>query len=255
MQEDNKNVRECSIKQLRAICQATAPNPARESKVGKFSRIFSIYFTKIFLYTNVPPPVVMASSVAVFFIGIGFMSLNQFSTNLIGVGIIFFSIVLDGTDGELARARKQTSVVAGMYGEPVSHDFQYGFAFLIVSIGLYLSGAAWWIIALGAIASIAKLIYRLLEIRFWDVFYGYQNEEQLDEIKKAYSVLPSWKRLIYWVNKNFFSSTGVFLVALLTVLVDRLDLFIWFFAVGYVLMMFALFIKQLMTILRSESIN
>jgi phosphatidylglycerophosphate synthase len=254
MEAEIKKVRQNSIKELRTLCQATAPNPARESKVGKFSRIFSIYFTKLFLYTTVPPPVVMTISVLVFFAGIALLAMNQYTINLIGVGVIFLSIVLDGTDGELARARKQTSVAAGMYGEPVSHDFQYGFGFILVAIGLHAQGAPSWILILGALAGISKLIYRLLEIRFWDVFHGHQTKQQLDDTKQSYHKLPLWQRFGYWVNKNFFSSTGVFLVALITVLADRLDLFVWFFAVGYTLLLIALFAKQLVSILHNHKI-
>ncbi len=233
------------IKQLRTLCQSSAPNPMRESTLGKFARKFSIYFTWLFLHTKISPNQITFSSVVVFFIGIGFFWNNVFEQNLIGCFLIFLSIVLDGADGEVARYRKTAGVTGTLYVEPVSHDVQYGLMFIVLSAGLVAQGYSWIYVLLGGVAGITKLLYRLLEIRYWDMTHAQTiTVEKVEAMKKSYSEKPVLERLFYWLNKNFFSSTGVFVVILICTLAQRMDAYVWIYAVCYSGLWLLLFAKQ-----------
>ena len=233
-----------SIKELRSLCQSSAPNPARESKVGKFSRVFSIYFTKLFLNTSVTPNQITVFSVLIFFIGLSLFFFNSYYINIIGCLVVFFSIILDGCDGEVARFRQLKSRAGANYVEPVSHDIQYGFVFLVIALSLYWHGFNPIYLFLGGMASVTKLLYRLLEVRYWMLVKGEMTKDTIEKIKQDYSKKFWLIRLFYWLNKNFFSSTGVFLGLLFFTLINRVDWYIWFFTIGYGLLYIALFIKQ-----------
>ena len=239
-----------NITTLRTICQATAPNPARESFTGKFSRRFSIYTTWLLLHTNITPNQITFLSVIIFFLGTACFFKLTFWWNLIGSLIIFFSIILDGSDGEVARFRKTAGLAGTNYVEPVSHDIQYGFMFPLLGLALYWHGYPWWYLVLGAVASLTKLQYRFLEIRFWLLQNAKETitDEKIKQIKDTFSLFPWWKKLFYWINKNFFSSTGVFLLIFICTLFGRLDVYVWIFAVAYTVLWGMLFTKQVVKI-------
>lgn len=245
MEEDIKNISNYSIKELRKICQATAPNPLRESFVGKISRIFSIYTTKFFILINVSPAIISLLSLVSFFVGIVLFSFGGYYVGIAGSLIVFVSIIFDGSDGEVARALKKTSKFGGLYLEPLTHDLQYGLAFLVVSIGIYNLGYGYIFIILGAVAGISKLIYRILEIRFW-FFRSDNSNVNIDDINKEYKNKNFFVKFAYWVNKNFLSSTGVFLVMFFCAIFGRIEYFVLFFAFGNFIFLVALLTKQIL---------
>ncbi len=244
-----------TIKELRALCQATAPNPARESFAGRFSRIFSIYVTRILIPTTISPNQITVLSVVTFFIGIYFFFLGTVVMNVVGALVIFFSIVLDGCDGEVARYKKNGSVAGTLYVEPVSHDIQYGLMFPLLGLALYLNGAPQYFIILGFLASLFKLWYRLIEARFWTLANNNATEQKIDEIKKEYKEKSLPVRFVYWINKEIFSSTGVFLVILILGILNRIDIYLWIYVVGYGLFFSALFTKHIIKISSKKKAN
>lgn len=236
-----------NIKELRTICQASAPDPARESFVGKrLVRFFSIYITALLIKTKLTPNHITTLSVLVFFAGISLFIFNNYILNLAGAFIIFLSLVFDGCDGEVARYKKTGGITGTLYVEPISHDVQYGLMFIPIGLGLFLNGYPWFYLLLAASASINKLLYRLLEIRFWYLTSYKISTEKLEEQKQSHNLMPQYLKLFYWVNKNFFSSTGVFLVILICSVINRIDLYIWFYAIGFALLWILLFGKQIL---------
>ena len=244
MTQEKRKVGDFSIKQLREMCQATAPNPARESKVGKFSRVFSIYFTKLFLQLKFTPTHLNILSVLVFLAGVSLFIFNEFHLNLIASGLIFLSIVFDGCDGEMARLLQCTSGFAARYNEPVSHDVEYGLMFIPITIGLYLDGFSILYVFAGLLASIFKLMERSLRIRFLFAKKESGTHEGTEKIKEDYYRKPAHVRLIYWIEKNFYSSTGVFLILFILSIFDSLEYSVWIFGIGWGLFWLALMLKQ-----------
>jgi len=235
-----------SIRELRALCQATAPNPARESYVGLFSRRFSIYVTRALIPTRITPNQITVLSVLVFFLGTAFFIKPDLSYQLIGCALIFFSIILDGCDGEIARYKKNGSIAGTLYVEPVSHDVQYGLMFPLLGFFLYLQGYHFAYIAIGFAASLAKLLFRLLEIRFWGLQHASViSADELEKLKAAYGQKPLLVRMFYFVNKNFFSSTGVFTLIFIATLLRHIDWYLIIFALAYTGTWLLLFVKQM----------
>jgi phosphatidylglycerophosphate synthase len=248
------DIQKISTKELRAVCQSTAPNPARESLIGRFSRFFSIYITKLFLYTSLTPNYITIIGVFVFFIGLMFFFINSFIGNLVGVCLVFFSIIIDGCDGEVARAKKNGSVAGTLYTEPVSHDIQYGLSYLILGVAFYLHTGNVWYLLLGGVASITKLLYRLLEYRFWNLRHQSITSSGLQELVAAHNQKKKLVKLFYWGNKNFFSSTAFFPILLIFTLFGHPEYFVTFYAVGYSLLWLLLFVKQIVKLNQKESL-
>ncbi len=244
MKKERKPVKEYTHNELRNICQMTATR-SRESIVGLFSRMFSIQVTKVLLRTKITPNQITVLSVFIYFAGIGLFAFNQYWYNLAGCALIFLSIVFDGCDGEVARFRQSGGKIGGLYVEPVSHDIQYGISFLIIAIFLFQAGTNPWILVVGAIAGITKLLYRLLRQNFWLAIYVKQTEQETIKKRDSYHKQSTAMKLFNWANKNLFSSTAVFLIFFIASLADRVDLAIWYFAIGYTVLWLLLFAKQI----------
>ena len=246
--ELRKRLNAANTRELRVLCQGTAPNPARESKVGLFARFFSIYFTRLFIWLGMNPTQVCALGAFTFFIGISLFIFNHYIVNFIALFLVFLSIVFDCCDGEVARFKNMAGVLGSMYNEPVSHDIMYGWMFLPIGLGLYLTGSSPIFIVLAAIAGISKLLYRGLEIRFWNLVHDRKDRSEIDNMKESYKKKRAGVRFVYWINKNLFSSTGVFLGMLVFAPFYRMDLYIIFYAVGFFSLWILLFVKQIYTI-------
>lgn len=246
MEEFRKSVSEYSTAELRVLCQGTAPDPARESLIGRLTRVLSIYTTRLFLHTSITPNQITTISVLVFFLGILCFFSGEQTFRLIGSILVFFSIVLDGSDGETARFRNIAGRAGSNYVEPVSHDIQYGISFFLLGIAMYAQTGIANYIVLGGSASIFKLLYRFLEIRYWNLRNGLAVEkERIKQLKDLYQKLSAPMRVFYFLNKNIYSQNGNFLLLFLASVTNRLDLFIWFYGVSYILLWFALFAKQI----------
>jgi phosphatidylglycerophosphate synthase len=248
---ERKKISEYSIVELRVICQATAPDPSSESYVGRFCRIFSIYATKMFLYTKISPNQITILSVLVFFAGIALFFVGTYDYNISACILVWLSIVFDGSDGEVARFRQRKSFVGGVYTEPVSHDIQYGFSFLLMGIAFYLNTGAVYYLVLGALASIFKLEFRFLKMHFAKLIQLIKlnnpgNDKTGEATKNLLTIAAGY------LNRNLFSSTGFLLTIFFLSLIDRVVWSLWFYAIGYALFWVSLFAKQILIVIKNK---
>ena len=250
--EERKKINDYTTKELRIVCQGSAPNPARESRIGRSSRFFSIFFTRFFIKIGVSPNWLNVLGVFVFFTGMFMFVANHYVLNFVAAFLVYLSIIIDCCDGEVARYLKIDGVLGSMYNEPISHDVMYGLMFLPIGVGLYLAGYSPFFMLLGGLAGISKLLYRGLEIRFWNIVHDKKDRSEIVAMKDAYKKKHVAVRFVYWVNKNLFSSTGVFLGMILFLPFDRLDLYLLFYSFGFFGLWVLLFSKQLYTINRDR---
>jgi len=255
MAEENiKKISQYSIKELRDICQAPALAKKKDdNKVGLFSLNFSIYVTRLFLHTKITPNQITVLSVIAFFIGISLLLFNDYAFNIIGSLIIFFSIILDGCDGEVARFRKKGGNVGALYTEPVSHDIQYGFAFLIIANGLVIHGFPPYYYILGGLAGVSKLLFRHLQERFCVLLsWNKVSDEEAVNMRQSLKSKSILIKVMYRINKNFFNNSGIFIIIFICSLINRIDLALWFFGLGYFFLWLTLFGKQFYQIKRNK---
>ncbi|MCR4264349.1 MAG: hypothetical protein NUV98_06550 [Candidatus Roizmanbacteria bacterium] len=249
---DEKDVRRYSIAQLREICQKTSSNPAREGISGRVVRFFSIFATMLFLRTRLSPNHVTVLSVVVFFIGVWMFFVGTYETDIIGSLVIFLSVILDGSDGELARFRKTAGRLGSNYVEPISHDIQYGISFLMLGAALAIRNETPVFYLLGGVASVAKLLYRLLESRFWHFYHAGITKDEIGSIKQAYESLPLLERLASWIRRHIYSSTGFSISCIVFSIFGRLEVLLWFWAIGASIFCILLAGKQFWRIARDN---
>lgn len=142
-----------SIKNLRKICQEKG---YQEHISLRFYRIFSIYITKVFLILKLRPEFVVVLGFLSGIMG-GYLYLNSYFL----LGSVFFIgfLILDCTDGEVARYRKLTSDF-GAWLDATSGHLLYPYFFLTLGIGVFNQTGIFNYALLGFIGGIAKLIER-----------------------------------------------------------------------------------------------
>jgi len=248
---DEKDVRQYSRAELREICQKTSSNPAQEGFTGRVVRFFSLYTTMFFLRTPLSPNQITILSVAVFFVGVGLFFVGTYSADIIGSLVIFLSVILDGSDGEVARFRKTAGRLGSNYVEPMSHDIQYGISFLMLGAALALRYDAPHFFLLGGIAAVAKLLYRLFESRFWHYYHAGITKGEIENVKKAYGALPFYAWFASWFRRRWLSSTGFALLSMVFALLGRLDLLLWYWAIAASAFLVLLAGKQFLKLYRT----
>lgn len=246
-----ENFNKMTIKQLREKCQSTAPEAGRDPVVGLTIRFFSIYVTKLLIRTSITANQVTVVSVGFFMLGMSLFAFHTYALNFLGAFLVYFSIVLDGCDGEIARLKGNKSGVGGIYTEPVSHDIQYGFMFFPISLGVFLATGNPLYIYVGFVAVVAKLLNRFLIVRFDQVqLYrklaenpGWAPTKQFIHFEKN---APWYHKLYRFLNRNFFGSVGLMIPLVLFSILNRMDIFLWCFCVFFVGSFGMHFLKQVM---------
>ena len=245
-----------SITELRKRGQSGAPEAGRDPYVGLTIRFFSVYLTKLALYTSITPNQMTFLSVCVFLAGVSTFFFASMGWGLFGCFLIYLSVVLDGCDGELARIRGNRSGVGGIYTEPLSHDIQYALMFFPIAIGLVFAGVTPWILLVAWVATVMKLLYRFLIVRFDTVLVHSGPAKTVilggeGDSATVFNPNVSFPHKVYrWFNRNVFSSVALVVPLLITVFVGRVDIFLWLFAGWFTLIAFLHFIKQVFYVSR-----
>ena len=153
--------------------------------------------------------------------------------------MVVLAYILDASDGELARYRRhqgQTSKydLGGVYVEPTSHDTQYGFMLVPMGYGAMIATGSALPLVAAAFATIGKLMFRLLEFRYMAA------ARHIDEIQGA---TYGWKQnvqtpttLTYRLYRNFSTVCGMMPLLLIAILVDRIDIFLYAYAVLFIVL-------------------
>ena len=231
-----------TIRELRKKIQSTAPEGGRETYVGRSVRFFSIYFTRVFAKTNIPPNQLTVVSVLIYLFGTSLFFFQDYRISIIAVFLTYLSIIFDACDGETSRLKGNKSGVGATYVEPASHTIQYAYMFLPLSVGLYVATGSVAYIIIGFIGTISKLVSRALQNQFWSVLeYGQSLKAEVkgggEQPKLAQDIQVSKAHRIYrFINRNFLSSVGHVIPLLFFALINRLDLYLIIFVTYFVLL-------------------
>lgn len=142
-----------SIKELRKICQNPQECHKSNSGLWHIYRTFSIYITKLLLYTPLKGNHVTMIMIFWGFI-VGFLfSIGTYWYNLAGVIALQFLLVLDCVDGEVARYRKTPSL-NGIFLDIIAHLINLSVPFIGLTIGIYKSNPSLSILVIGLLATL-----------------------------------------------------------------------------------------------------
>ena len=248
-----------SIKELRAICQNSkqAPSWASQTVFGKLNRRWAIYLTWVFIHLPFTPNQVTVAGTVVYLLGAACFLGGTRWWSLAGIGLIIFSFVLDAVDGELARYRAHVKGetgrrfdMGGVFVEPVSHDVQYGWVFLPITLGVFWQTGSSWAIVAGFAATAGKLLFRLLEFRS-DAFRRYADETRGTVYGWA-TKKSTPKTAAYGIYRNLFVGTGMIPPLLVASIADRVDIFLYAYGVLFFSAWAALMIRNTRRVLAAS---
>lgn len=231
---------------LRDIANKTMTSEKRaESQNNYFAfyigRPLSYLLTIPFLYTNITPNMVSIISIVPNIVGFILMGIgNSKATLLCGWGCFFLWNLLDGVDGNIARFKKLSSPIGGVY-DAMSGYTALAFSFFAFGIAaahhsvltdLFLSAEAY--IVLGALSSIFTLFPRLVMHR------------ALTSLRSSNSVDSLMKKSEYGIIKiialNLTSPSGfIQVIMLVSIIFNVMDWFTLFYClVNFLIMIVAL---------------
>jgi phosphatidylglycerophosphate synthase len=131
-----------TIKEMREVCQLKRLN-AKGKKVlagywfnALFTRHISIYFTWLFIKMGLSANAVTFMMMPVGLIGSALCIVHILWLNIVGILLLMFAIVLDCSDGEVARWIKKSSI-KGYYLDFVYHILCHPALYILCSLHLY----------------------------------------------------------------------------------------------------------------------
>ena len=212
-----------SIKELRKICQDKG---FKEKLLYRIYRVFSIYLTKVLLVTKISANQVTALAIIFSFLSMGMIAFGDYPLKVGGGALYLFAFLLDFVDGEIARFQKKCSQV-GVWLDGVSHNLVYPLTFFSVGLAVFYHSNNYLFLVLGFIAALSIIIFRLLEVKSTLAEYLNQPKSNLQDQKKD---LPknvyNWKSFLLDITKFYILAP----VLLIFILINRLDIFIYFYS-------------------------
>jgi phosphatidylglycerophosphate synthase len=124
-----------SIEELRKICYKNSSRK-RPLYMELVTMKISIYVTKLFLYTPIHADQVTMLMVLLVIFGSGMMAFGSIWIMFIGITLIHFTVILDNVNGEVARYKKQGSLM-GSFLEDFYHILSTPFIFFSFGYGVF----------------------------------------------------------------------------------------------------------------------
>jgi len=178
-----------SIKELREICYKDSKG-RRPLYMEWVTMKISIYVTKLLLYTPIRADQVTIGMVLLAILGSVFMAFGTLKLMLIGILIIHFTVILDNVNGEVARYRKEGSMM-GTFLEQYYHELSVPLIFFSLGFGVFLATGYKSAVVFGflcAIFSRSTVLSALKSAVVKNVIRD-RNKKKVDEkLKKYYSI-------------------------------------------------------------------
>lgn len=238
-----------SISELKQLCKK-GPAPEQWQLVHwgeKVNRRFTVYITWLLLHTPITPDQITVLGTVATLVGFSLFLFDDAIIHIIGVAVIFFSFLLDGSDGEVARYQKAKGLspnhhdLGGFYVEPVSHDIQYAFVFVPVGIGRSLETGSLAPLVAAFFATSAKLLFRLAECRY-DAYIRVIPKD--DSCHSGIKKPAPRATVFYFLYRHIFTSSMLVYPLAIAVALGRIEWFLYFYAVGFFVLWMYKMVKQ-----------
>lgn len=165
---DNTSKKIPSINDLRAICQ-TPESSQHDSWYGKFiGRRFSIYFTKLFLYTPLNGNHITLLWCFIELIAASLFLTSNYFNSIVAAVLLHLAFILDGTDGEVSRFRK-TSSLKGEYLDRLCHNVSYPAVMSAITISVVTEMPLSFFV-FGFVFVVFFILVWLVDLEFYNIF-------------------------------------------------------------------------------------
>lgn len=247
-----------SIKNLREACRKPGGHETLKEKILlRFLRFFSIYFTWFFLrFRKITADHVTIAGVMIFVMGAACYIWGYYWLNLIGIFLIWLSIIMDFSDGEVARYQRGSSINAdpsrlnilqlkGSVLEGWTHDIKYGVLFLFLALGEYGSFPyPSLLILLGFAASMSQVLSRLTKLRYIHNFFPMKSAEDSYQEMSRKSMFAKQGRLRKLLSNTFGATCEIAIWLTLFTIIDKVYCVVIFYGIFFSMAYFVLALKQ-----------
>ena len=176
-----------SINELRKICYKDS-GKKRPLYMELFTMKISIYVTKLLLYTPIHADQVTILMILLVFLGSGMMAFGSLWMMLIGILLLHFTVILDNVNGEVARYRKEGSIM-GTFLEELYHNLSIPFMFFSFGYGIYSKTGNEFALISGFLCSVFATPIVLTSIKTAVVKKGIDIFESKKTLSKNYTLL------------------------------------------------------------------
>ncbi len=205
----------------------------------KFERKVSLAITRRLLHTRVTPNQISIASILLgVFSTLLFLGESRM-LHVLGGGLLLFSSIVDGCDGELARLRFQESRW-GSWLDFLGDNVVHVSVFLCLGFGLYLRGEGALYALLGCLAALGNLgaasaVFFRVFLKSGDGVITFATPVRVEEMDHAQGWL---RRRIEFTDK--LSNRDFFYLILVCAAIGQLWIFMWVASIGVLFYFFNL---------------
>lgn len=195
-------------------------------------RRLSIYFTWLFLHTSLTPNAVTVISLFPALIGVGLMAYPTTSALVWGFILFNLYIIIDSSDGEMARYYKKMSSF-GHYMDGILHVLIYSGLYISLGTNVYLRTSNAWYLILGLVTALAYAISSFI----------FHTDPELERGNNYLKLRKKDSKLMYLMINIYNFITGDLNIFLFLFIAGplqylgyiKIDLFMWILWINFVL--------------------
>lgn len=235
---------------MKEITASYTPEKSKDTSwwARVFSRPLSFLVTYPLINLGISANTVSVVSIFVAVIACILLMLGH-PVSTIGVFVFLFWDVLDCVDGNIARVRK-TASLKGEYMDAISGYTAPAFIYLAVGVAAYrepgiLSGIGFWIVVVGAVASLSDLLSRIIYQKYLVTQLKVNVEKGTNGVSIEKERSRGIKRTLDLIMKNMTYSSlfmPLLVIAKFTNCFDILVVFYCLYSVAILLGSYCLFI-------------
>ena len=226
--KETRAEKKARIEEMRRICQ---PDKTMEEAIASDRLIYrriGFLFTRVFVKTNITPNQITWVWGALMMIFSSLFLFHDYWYSLIGAVGWILAFAMDNTDGEVARFKKMTSK-RGLFLDLVNHSVTLPFLFFCIGTGVFLQTGMFRFPIFGFIAGVGMLLIMVMP----ELFNSVGVDDGLSRGNSLEVEGTTMKHYKLIRDLNPLSFLNMFFVLLFFAAINRLDIFLYLYAAGY----------------------
>lgn len=216
-----------SIEKLRELCQGTIPKKIDRQAMRKIS----IYFTWFLLHTQISANGVTCLFLIAGLSGSLLLAFGNKIVAIIGIFLLTVHVVLDFTDGEIARYRK-TSSWFGDFLDRIFHDIVYVSMFLAIGWRAYHYNSTILVIFFAIFALVFTLLERHIKETKYYSYSMFAKTKNQDAKNVGFLSEITQNKFLETVNILLYNTTGLcYIMIPLSFAFQQLDILLYFYGI------------------------